>query len=173
MAARVSQHVIREIENAWMRVGYDDSRADEFEALGVIDVIANVGDIFRVYPTFVEQLLESSAFALDSVLDFEPQLPTPCFDHRIDFGGEDEHRHSSLMEHRDTESVGSAASNEFDAAILGDPNGVVGEHAVKVENDELDRLVESQHGAHIGGIRTLNVRVSASPAQEFQNRMDA
>ena len=142
--ARVSTMPASGITSAHASAGTTGSPTDR-EALGVVDVVAEVRRLAERHAAPFELLAEDRQLVLDSPDALDADLPRTRGNGVVRLRGEDEVVDADLVEPSEPGRVSTEARDALLAAIVR-PHAVVGEDAVEVEDDEAD-LAQRRHAS--------------------------
>jgi hypothetical protein len=122
-------------EHVVVRVGDRHGTTDEFHALEVVHVVADVHDLRRLEAAFSEQLAEAAGLVGDPLLERQSELSASLSDDWVPLGRQHERVDPRAPQGLEPESVALVAGDPL-GAIFADPHPVVRHDPVEIEDDE-------------------------------------
>jgi len=157
MSTVAGQYEPSEGADCRMGIGNHDGNPHKAETALVIDVVAHIDHPVWIDLMFGQVLSEPGSFVFHAMSHGDLQFRATGGYYRVPFGGENESREAGLVQTGYAQSVGSVTSNELHS-VFSYPHRVVGEDAVEIEDDQVDRSDRrSRH--HVGPPIPVVIRV--------------
>ena len=134
-AAFARGHIPGQLVDVLMRVIDDDRQPDVLEAGPIIDVVADIADLFERYTEPCRHVPERAKFGLDALQAVDLEFLCACGHDRIDFGRDDERCHAGPFKPPQADAVEAAAADRF-PSVLKDVDCIVGKYAVEIEHHQ-------------------------------------
>ena len=167
LAAGARQHPARELACLRPGVGWADGEPDDFEALGVVDVVADVRDRLEVDPARCRLLAEHRQLLLDPLQAGDAELPRPRAHDRSGLHRDDERVHAGLVQPAQAEPVRATAADGL-ATVAVHPHVVVGETPSKSKT--ASRIDASVSGRRLSLLHAPPARRAARERRPSQAR---
>src|SRR5687767_9367332 len=121
-----------------MRVGDGDRQTHALESRHVIDIVTDIRYLRQRQSILRRPFFERRRLFRHAVDALSIQFRSTYGYNRIRFCRQNEYPDAGVACTREAQTVAAPACHRFDAILI-DSHGVIGEHAVKIENDRRER----------------------------------